>query len=211
MIISFVDAPLMSLREEQRELTRRKILSAVLDLVAEASMSELSVPLVAARSGVSVATIYRYYPTRDALLDAAAEEPIRRAGATAVTEATDGPAYLRKMWGDFAGHLDLVRHQVASDTGREMRARRYEVAKTWIEESVARQGVDPQTADGQRLVRLCLLLTSSLAFLDLHDRQGQPPEDAVDDVTWAITALADATRAGPTPKPRTPTRRRRAT
>jgi AcrR family transcriptional regulator len=50
----------MTLREEQRELTKRKILSAVLDLVAEESMGDLSVPLVAERSGVSVATIYLY-------------------------------------------------------------------------------------------------------------------------------------------------------
>lgn len=185
----------MSLREEQRELTRRKILSAVLDLVAEESMSELSVPAVAERSSVSVATIYRYYPTKDALLNAAAEEPARRAGGTTITDGADGSAYLRKMWDDFAGHLDLVRHQVASETGREMRNRRYDASREWFAASLAKQGIDTETAEGRRLVRLALLLTSSIAFLDLHDRQGQSPSEAVDDVTWAVTALTDATRA----------------
>jgi AcrR family transcriptional regulator len=187
----------MNLREEQRDLTRRKILTAVLDLVAEQSMSELSVPLVAERSGVSVATIYRYFPNRDALLNAAAEEPARRAGGALIADGDDGPAYLRKMWEDFAGHLDLVRHQVASDTGREMRNRRYDGQKAWIAAAVARQGVDPKSANGRRLVRMCLLLTSSLAFLDLHDRQGQSPSDAVDDVTWAVAALSEASRTRP--------------
>lgn len=201
----------MNLRQEQRELTRQKILSAVLDLVAEELMSELSVPLVAERSGVSVATIYRHYPTKDALLDAAAEEPARRAGGSVISEGEDGSAYLRKMWEDFAGHLDLLRHQVASDTGREMRTRRYEAGKSWFEQSVAHQGVDPATAEGRRLVRLGLLLTSSLAFLDLHDRQGQSAGDAVDDVTWAVAALTDATRAGSKLKPRTKSRKRGAT
>ena len=201
----------MSLRQEQRELTRRKILGAVLDLVAEESMSELSVPLVAERSGVSVATIYRYYPTKDALLNAAAEEPARRAGGSAIGEGDDGSAYLRKMWENFAGHLDLVRHQVASDTGREMRTRRYEASRAWFEQSVARQGVDPGSAEGGRLVRLGLLLTSSLAFLELHDRQGQSAGEAVDDVTWAITALTDATRAESTAKPRPKAKKRGAT
>ena len=41
----------------------------------------------------------------------------------------------------------------------------------------------------QRLVRLALLLTSSLAFLDLHDRQGLEPDAAADDVEWAVAAL----------------------
>src|SRR3954470_5489418 len=127
----------MSLREAQRDLTRQKILSAVLDLVAEQSMSELRVPLVAERSGASVATIYRHFPTKDALLNAAAEEPARRAGESAITEDHNGPDYLRRMWEDFAGHLDLVRHQVASDTGRDMRNRRYPGAKVWFARSVA--------------------------------------------------------------------------
>jgi AcrR family transcriptional regulator len=201
----------VSLREEQRELTRRKILSAVLDLVAEESMSELSVPLVAERSGVSVATIYRYYPTKDALLNAAAEEPARRAGGSLIGEGADGSAYLRKMWEDFAGHLDLVRHQVASETGREMRNRRYAAGRAWFGESVARQGVDPATEEGRRLVRLGLLLTSSIAFLDLHDRQGQSAGEAVDDVTWAIAVLTEATRTGSTKKPSQQPRKRRAT
>lgn len=185
----------MSLREAQRDLTRQKILSAVLDLVAEQSMSELSVPLVAERSGASIATIYRYFPTKDALLNAAAEEPARRAGQSLITDDHNGPDYLRKMWEDFAGHLDLVRHQVASDTGREMRNRRYAGAKAWFAKSVAAQGIDPKSAEGRRLVRLALLLTSSVAFLDLHDRQGLSPSAAADDVTWAVAALADATQA----------------
>jgi AcrR family transcriptional regulator len=197
----------MSLREEQRDLTRRKILTAVLDLVAQESMGELSVPLVADRSGVSVATIYRYFPTKDALLNSAAEEPARRAGGEMITDGADGPAYLVKMWEDFAGHLDLVRHQVASETGREMRNRRYEASKAWFANSVARQGIDPDTAEGRRLVRLGLLLTSSIAFLDLHDRQGQSPNEAADDVTWAAAVLTKATRAQSKHKPKPKQRR----
>jgi AcrR family transcriptional regulator len=192
----------MSLRDEQRERTRRKIVSAVLDLVAAQSMSELSVPLVSERSGVSLATIYRYFPTKDALLNAAAEEPARRGAGSLIAEGADGAAYLRKLWEDFAEHLDLVRHQVASDTGREMRARRYDAGKKWFADSVASQGVDPRSADGRRLVRLGLLLTSSIAFLDLHDRQGRSPGEAVDDVTWALAALTEASSPRSKRKPK---------
>lgn len=185
----------MNLRDEQRQLTRRKVIDAVLDLVAEGTMAELSVPLVSKRSGVSVATIYRHFPTKDVLLGAAAEEPALRATGTDVTGA-DGEAYLRKLWTDFADRLDLLRHQVVSEAGREMRAQRYDASKAWFADRLAGAGIDPATADGQRLIRVALLLTSSLALLDLHDRQGRSPDEAVDDVTWALSALTAAVAPG---------------
>lgn len=196
----------MSLRDEQRELTRTKVLTTVLDLVAEGSMGELSVPLVAGRSGVSVATIYRHFPTKDALLDAAADEPAVRATGSLPPEEVDGPAYLATLWEDLSKRLDLVRRQVGSDAGREMRARRYEASKRWFEAAVESDGLNPASPEGQRLVRLALTLTSSLAFLDLHDRQGRSPAEAADDVAWAIGALTDRSRPAP-PKPR-PRKRR---
>ena len=51
----------------------------MLDLVGDGRADDLVVPDVGRRSGVSLATIYRYFPTKDALLDAAADEPSRRA------------------------------------------------------------------------------------------------------------------------------------
>src|SRR4051812_12543427 len=165
----------MALRDEHRELTRQKVLGAVLELVAEGPMAELSVPMVAKRSGVSVPTIYRYFPTKDALLHAAAEEPARRAAGFYLSEGGDGLDYLRTVWESFADHLDLVRHQVASPTGRELRDRRYQDSKAWFAKEIAASGIDPGTSGGARLARLSLLLTSSLAFLDLHDRQGLSP------------------------------------
>jgi AcrR family transcriptional regulator len=185
----------MSPREAQRERTRVRILDAVLALVAE-SPGPISVPAVARRSGVSVPTIYRYFPTKDALLDAAAEEPGRRAaGGVPDAAMTDGPEYLRKVWASFTSTLPLVRRQLASDAGREMRRRRYERSRTWFERTLAADGIDPGTDAGARLTRLALLLTSSLAFVDLHDRQGRTPDEAADDVVWAVAALTAATRA----------------
>jgi AcrR family transcriptional regulator len=185
----------MSIRVAQRELTRRRILDAVLDLVAEGRLPAVSVPDVARRSGASVATIYRYFPTKDALFQAAAEEPARRvAGDLPREEIELGGAYLRELWTSFAENMALLRHQLASDAGREMRAARLEASRQWFVSAVAQRGVDPGSAEGARLVRLALLLTSSLAFVDLHDRQGVDVDTAAADVTWAVTALEAATR-----------------
>jgi AcrR family transcriptional regulator len=187
----------MSIRTAQRELTRQRILDAVLDLVSEGRLTEVSVPDVARRSGASVATIYRYFPTKDALFQAAAEEPARRAAGELPREEIElGGEYLRTMWDAFAENMPLLRHQLASDAGREMRAARFDASRRWFVDAVASRGVDPDSEEGRRLVRLALLLTSSLAFVDLHDRQGVDAATAAADVTWAVTALEAATRSG---------------
>ena len=73
----------MTIRTAQKQVTRQRILDAVLDLVAEGELAEVTVPDVARRSGASVATIYRYFPSKDALFEAAASEPAMRGGRPA--------------------------------------------------------------------------------------------------------------------------------
>lgn len=188
----------MSLRAEQKELTRRKVLTAVLDLVAEGSLDELSVPAVARRSGVSVATIYRYFPTRDDLLVAAADEPSRVAlDAYPLDPAEPDPlaAFQRSMWQSFATNMALLRHQISSDSGREMREARLERSRARLSDHVRERGVDPESAAGRRLVSLLLLTSGSLALVELHDRQGLSVDDAVEASLWAADVLIEASRS----------------
>ncbi|MGH2860078.1 MAG: TetR/AcrR family transcriptional regulator, partial [Solirubrobacteraceae bacterium] len=51
--------------------TRQRVLAAVADLLERGDAEEVTVPAVAEASGVSLRTIYRYYQTRDELLEAA--------------------------------------------------------------------------------------------------------------------------------------------
>lgn len=187
----------MNLRDEQRALTRQRVLAAVLELVAEGSLDELSVPAVAQRSGVSVATIYRYFPTRDELLAAAAAEPSRQAlSQPSAPRAGDDDlaAFQRAMWHDFAGNLPLLRHQIASTAGREMRTVRLDRSRSLLAGYIEGHGIDPQSDAGQRLISLLLLINGSLALIELHDRQGLDVDEALDRSLWALRALIEASR-----------------
>ena len=189
----------MSVREAHRALTRETILDAVLDLVAEGRLDELSVPEVAERSGVSVATIYRYFPAKSDLLDAAAAVPAQR--ARAVRPPTDSCvdallAELMMMWGTFADNLDLVRHQIASSAGRDMRAARLAQGRERLAEYLTERGADPSTAEGERLIALLLLVTGSLGLVELHDRQQLDLDTAVAHANWAAEELIAATVRG---------------
>lgn len=189
----------MSVREAHRALTRETILNAVLDLVAEGRLDELSIPAVATRSGVSVATIYRYFPAKSDLLDAAAAVPAQRARAArpAADPAADPLlAELVTMWGTFAENLDLVRHQIASSAGRDMRTARLAAGRERLADYLAGRGVDPSTPGGQRLTALLLLVTGSLGLVELHDRQHLDLDTAVEHAHWAAEQLIAATVHG---------------
>ena len=186
----------MSLREEHRALTAGKIVDAVLELVAEGSLDELSVPAVAKRSGVSVATIYRYYRTKDELLAAAAAEPARRALANQTGDGQPDDelfAFQSAMWPEFAQNLPLLRHQVSSEAGRDMRTARLDESRRRLANYLAHRDVDAEEPEGRRLVSLLLLVTGSLALVELHDRQGLTVEEALAVSQWAVRELIDAT------------------
>lgn len=193
----------MALRDEQRELTRRKILGAVLELVADGTLDELSVPAVARRSQVSLATIYRYFPTRDQLLSAAAAEPSRQA-----LNSVDRPArkenddelasFQRAMWHDFVHNLPLLRHQITSEAGREMRTSRLERSRELLAGYLAQHGIKATSHEGKRLSSLLLLITGSLALVELVDRQGIDVDVAIEQSIWATQTLIDATLRSPT-------------
>ena len=185
----------MGLRDEHKALTRSRVLGAVLDLLAEGSLDELSVPAVAERSGVSLATIYRYFPTRAKLLSAAAAEPSRQALTRFEGRRSgedDLAAFQRAMWVDFAGRMSLLRHQLASEAGRSMRSERVETSSAMLDPYLRSRGVDPDTAEGRRLTSLIMLVTGSVALLELHDRQGIQLDDALCISRWAVDALVAA-------------------
>src|SRR5437764_14498226 len=60
-----------SLRDQQAAVARGRILHGVAELLERDGLAELTMPQVAEMSGVSLRTLYRYFPTREALLDAA--------------------------------------------------------------------------------------------------------------------------------------------
>lgn len=183
----------MSQREAQKAATRERIVAAVNALVAEQHPAAVSVPAVAERAGVGVATVYRYFPDKGALLDEAAHGAVSAGVAGLPRSLGEVPERLRAAWSELAEQLPLVRNQLASPLGRELRRRRW-VAKAAALEAVARdEGLDPDQEVVQRLLGVVDVLTSSTALLELHDKAGVPVDDAADWCAWAVGVLHRAT------------------
>jgi AcrR family transcriptional regulator len=64
----------VSLSERLADHTQGLILASAIELLEQASLDELTVRAVAARAGISERTIFRYFATRDAFLNAIAGE-----------------------------------------------------------------------------------------------------------------------------------------
>ncbi len=187
----------MTERAGQKARTHRRIVEAVVELVTAEHPASLSVPAVARTAGTSVATVYRYFPTKEALLDAASliggEETREKLSGFPATFA-ELDAVLPFAFAELARHLPLVRNQLSSPVGRDLRRRRWQAKAVAVDAAMARDGVDPSSAAGRRLAAVIDVLTSSTALLELHDKAGLPVDEAADAVSWAVKTLLDASR-----------------
>jgi AcrR family transcriptional regulator len=194
------DRAVEPLREGHKRATRERIVRAVSELVTEAHPAAISVPAVAARAGVGVATVYRYFPTKEALLDASM---LVMGSDVSITSLADMPRSFDELsrmlpaaFADVAAHLPLARNQLASPLGRDLRRRRWEAKRVAVDAALEGSGIDPASAEGRRLGAIADVLTSSTAVLELHDKAGIPVDDASDYVLWALAVLERATREG---------------
>jgi len=174
--------------------TRRRIVDAVNSLLAEEHPANLSVPAVARRSGTSTATIYRHFATKEALLDASAASVDRQTrswlGDEAIVPGRNLGDFMRRMWAELAENLPALRASQLSTVGRDLRLRRSDRRRGDAARGLTEAGVDIDSEEGQRLLRISLVLTSSTTLLEQVDRLELESEVAADDVTWAIETLA---------------------
>ena len=185
-------APTVDLRTVHRDDTRRVILEAFLELLDDESPLTISMPEVAARSGVSVRTLYRYFPNKDALLEGANEWFSARAQqmiGSRVLGLDDLAVYLENVWTAFSENVAAVRVQHTSSGGREFRARRTESTRQTIDAALPE--VIPADRRGD-VADMVAALASSSMFFELVERFGHSPASAAALSTRMIHLLVDS-------------------
>lgn len=177
--------------------TRARIVDAVVRLVAERNDVDFTMPDVARASGVSLRTVYRYFPTRQSVVDAVAAVGDRVAASNlpaAAFELDDLEPWLREAWQHLLEREAFIRAQHASPNGADVRRARIpyfrEVTRALLEREVP--GVSPETRDD--IVDTVLLLVSSSSMFEMLDVLEVPIERAARLVSVAVRALVDANR-----------------
>ncbi len=196
-----------SLADQRAAVTREAILKATQNLLVNEHPAAISVPAVAVEAGVSVRTIYRYFPNKQALLDAIANYFPDRADvyvAETFESMAGSQAALIRLWSMFDENRPAVRAEHMSPAGSELRQRRLTETRTQIHKFVSTVAPVGSEADRERATDAVVAVSSSSMFLELTDRLGYAGPDAARLAIWMASALiekfaADHAEEGPTP------------
>jgi AcrR family transcriptional regulator len=182
-----------TLREQHALATRERILSAVADLIERGETDELTMPGVAESSGVSLRTIYRYYRTREQLLEAAGRwignEVLEHPYPRDLDEVAD---LYEEGCRDFDDRPGLVRALAFSQLGQRVRGYRRRERLEAIRRALRAEL--PNLGDGeiQRAEAVLAYLHSMLAYTTLREENGLTGEEIGESVGWAMrTLIAD--------------------
>ena len=179
-----------TLREAQAAVTRERILSAVADLLERGGAEDVTMPEVAEASGASLRTIYRYYQTRDQLLEAAGrwigDELLKHPYPSNLDEVAD---LFQEGCADFDERPGLVRALALSQLGREVRGYRRRERLDSIRRSVRDElaGLDEKQLDQAEAV--FAYLHNMLAYTFIREESGMSGEEIGEAVGWAIRTL----------------------
>lgn len=178
-----------SLRDQQVDLTRELIMRAFQELLQNDHPDAITYPKVADAAGVSLRTVYRYFPTRAELLQSAA------AWFGQLTEGArcDDPATVRDLAGAiphmgrlFDEHTNVFRALAEVELERP---RREAVAA-----AVAEVASDLPKAEVRRAEAILGYIRSGRAWLVLHDHYGLAGDDIVATLDWAAATLLEDVR-----------------
>jgi autotransporter translocation and assembly factor TamB len=154
-------------RDAEARRRRELILDAV--IAALARHDELSVPVLAKAAGVSVPTVYRYFPTREALMDAAQEAIGARLGRPdwpASPEDFGARVEDRYRWFDANGVL--IRAILASPLGGEVFASVQRRREQVIKRSMAARVSHLASAQARAVIAVVSMLDDAHTWRQLR-------------------------------------------
>jgi AcrR family transcriptional regulator len=192
-----MNPPGTTLRDRQAQQVRLAVLEAVIAELERKAVDDVSMSDVAAAAGVSLRTLYRYFPDRPSLLHAAGEHLY---GSLGVPYDIAGPNDISASFLDAARRLSkrpaLTRALVQTTAGRTARSanRRQRVDAIRTALKPLTDGVDADTARWATAViaHLC----SAVSWVAITDDSGLEDADAQRAAAWAIDTLVAALGGG---------------
>ena len=185
-----------TLRERQSERVREEIRSAFVRLAAERGVQAFSMHDVAEAAGISHRTLYRYYPSRDALVEDILEESFTRVedakntshGPKAIWQGH--PDAIAGAFEAFDRHADLVR-TAARLRDTDVLDERHDARTESVRRFLAEAGASPAALDS--LTVLVRMLTGSDAWIRMTSPEfGLDSHEAGLAAHWAVQVLVRA-------------------
>jgi AcrR family transcriptional regulator len=185
----------VSLRQRHSELTRELILRTVAEILEDGDTADLAVPEVARRSGVSLRTVYRYFPTREELIAAAGEWiGINVLGGRIPSALAEVPEVYAENAGRWDEHPRLVETMALSRGANSLRSVRRQERLEKLREALGEVTDGLPEAEARQAFAVFAYLDNMLAWLTMRDEAGLDGAGAGAAVAWAMQVLIDDLR-----------------
>jgi AcrR family transcriptional regulator len=174
------------------EQTRLALFQAALEQLSDAGLEDFNIPALAERAGVSVRTIYRYFPTKKDLLEQFGEWLDDQVAGTSATEGIETiEAQIAEGFAAFDDNEEIIRAQWVTPTGRKLREARYRARRTPYRRAIENAAPNLPAAEKKRALALLGYLVSSRTWYVMKDEYGLDGRESGKAVAWAIKLLMD--------------------
>mgnify|MGYP001380042071 CR=1 FL=1 len=183
------------LRDAQKEQTRKRILDAAVSLIENADPAGLSFAAIAKAAGVQERTIYRHFPTKDALIEQLWTwlDPRIGIGSFPVTEE-ELIAFPARVFDAFDDNENLMRAMWQSPQGREFRLKVNDRRQAAIRKSVEAAVKNLPRKEAAAITAVAQLLYSGTAWMTMKDYWGFSGKQAGEASSLALSMLLEAAR-----------------
>ncbi|MEV0534671.1 helix-turn-helix domain-containing protein [Kitasatospora sp. NPDC050463] len=182
------------------EQTRQRIFTALTEAIADETVEELTVPLVARRAKIAVRTVYRHFPTREELFVAWNEWAQENLHVLMLSypDTLEGLRRLTpELYRSYDEHealiLALLNLKAALPLRRQGRAHRFRSVETALAEVT--DAASPTAR--RRAVAVLYLLVSAPAWQAMREQTGLDGAEAGEAAAWAVRVLTDALKRDP--------------
>jgi AcrR family transcriptional regulator len=177
------------LRQAQAEQTRQKIVDAVFAVV-RGGLWTLTMPAVAKAAGVSLPTVYRYFPDKDALIEGAADDIRRRVGVTMLAETSFASFIerLRTVASNIEAQSDGMRILAANNAQGALPEEHLAGRRAGVESAIRDAIKGTRGRDRKFLIDWAMMVASSPMATTLS-RFGFEGRNAADRMVWLIETL----------------------
>lgn len=151
-------------------------------------------PEIARRSGVSLRTIYRYFPSRDELISGAAERVREDLQPTFPQHVDELPELWEQVVRRFEQHPNLAQALARSQTGQELRSPIRQQRLEHIQQVLEEVTGNLSKAEARQAHAVVVYLSNMLAWVTMRDELGLETPDIGAAVSWALRTLIDDLR-----------------
>src|ERR1051326_1825620 len=183
------------LRDERAIQTRTRILDGLVQVMARNGIAELSIPLVAQQAGVSIPSVYRYFPTKRELITAL-DEYAHEKGSFTLDEfgPLETPEDLAAIVPLTFKRREAIEHTLSaamnSRLGYSMRRKEFADRVKHFSKALHPAAKDLSRKEQQWLTDVIFILSSYACVRAFRDYLDLDSEEAGKRVSWAIRLLS---------------------